>query len=343
MMDISQYFHQVLVDERDADVFRYFWFGDQKMDSYKTLRFNAHIFGSGASSLVTSFVLRFHAEKIKHLFPVNVYDTIRDQVYVDDVSAGADSIDEALELKDNLKKAIGMGGFDLAKWKSSHPRILEGEEIPKQKILGGDAEESTKVLGVEWRMEEDVFTFNFDDESLQREVKTPRDIVSIQASLYDPLGFISPFLLIGRRLLQRSMAGNASWDSPLDESVRVEFQKWQASIPLLARYKIPRWWNTEETEDVASEQAHFFSDASTSGYAAVGYRRVTGASGAVHVTIITARSHVVPLNPAKASHHNSIPRLELAAAVKSVEIRQFMESALKRQMPTFMWTDSECV
>ena len=100
------------------------------------------------------------------------------------------------------------------------------------------------------------------------------------------------------------MAENPSWDSPLDESVRVEFHNWQASIPLLTQYKIPRWWNTDDTEDVASEQAHFFSDASTSGYAAVGYRRVTGASGAVHVTIITARSHVVPLNPAKASHHN---------------------------------------
>ena len=178
-MDISQYFHQVLVDEHDADVFRYFWFRDQQMNSYKTLRFNAHIFGSGASSLVTSFVLRYHAEKIKHLFPENVNDTIRNQFYVDDVSAGADSVDRALELKENLKTAIGMGGFDLAKWKRSHPRILEGEEIPKQKIIGSDGEESTKVLKVEWRMEEDVFTFNFDDESLQREVKTPRDIVSI--------------------------------------------------------------------------------------------------------------------------------------------------------------------
>ena len=27
MTDIAQFFHQVLVDERDADVFRYFWFG----------------------------------------------------------------------------------------------------------------------------------------------------------------------------------------------------------------------------------------------------------------------------------------------------------------------------
>ena len=70
-------------------------------------------------------------------------------------------------MKENLKTAIGMGGFDLAKWKSSHPQILEGEEIQKPKAIGSDAGESTKVLGVEWRMEEAVFTFNFNDESLQ--------------------------------------------------------------------------------------------------------------------------------------------------------------------------------
>ena len=75
MTDIAQFFHQVLVDERDADVFRYFWFGDTSLTTYKTLRFNAHIYGSGASSLVTSFVLRHHAEKIREQFPENVYET----------------------------------------------------------------------------------------------------------------------------------------------------------------------------------------------------------------------------------------------------------------------------
>ena len=118
MTDISAYFHQVLIDERDADVFRYFWFADQSMETYKTLRFNAHIFGSGASSLVTSFILRYHAERIKSLFPQNVYDTIKNKIYVDDGSGGADTIEEALRLKEDLKTALKMGGFDLAKWKS---------------------------------------------------------------------------------------------------------------------------------------------------------------------------------------------------------------------------------
>ena len=65
--------------------------------------------------MVTSFVLRFHAEKIRGEYPENVYETIRNRIYVDDGSGGADSIDEALELKQNLKEALAKGGFHLAK------------------------------------------------------------------------------------------------------------------------------------------------------------------------------------------------------------------------------------
>ena len=343
MMDIQKFFHQVLVDERDQDAFRYLWFEDESMSSTKTLRFKAHIFGSGASSLVTSFVLRYHAEKIKDDYPNNVYETIRDQIYVDDGSGGADSIDEALELKRNLKEALARGGFNLAKWKSNAPELLVGEETSSTADKNDQSEEPTKVLGVEWQTERDLFTFHFNAIAELGEVETPRGLTSLQAMLFDPSGFLSPFMLLARRMLQRSMVGKVSWDSLLDEKLKKEFDKWVASIPLLAELEIPRWWNTPETEDEASEQIHLFSDASISGYAAVGYRRVTGASGATHVTIISARSHVVPLNPEKTSHHNSVPRLELAAAVKAVEIRQFIQKTLKRQIQTFMWTDSECV
>ena len=91
MCDICAFFHQVHVDPRDADVFRYFWFRDEELKNIDLYRFKAHIFGSGASSVVTSFVLRHHAERIKNNYPKNVHETIRHFFYVDDGSGGADS------------------------------------------------------------------------------------------------------------------------------------------------------------------------------------------------------------------------------------------------------------
>merc|ERR1712002_586752 len=53
---------------------------------------------------------------------------------------------------------------------------------------------------------------------------------------------------------------------------------------------------------------------------------------------------VVPLNAAGASHHNSIPRLELVAAVRAVKMRNKVENDLGTKFPkVYLWTDSEVV
>ena len=53
MRDIASYFHRVHVDLRDADVCSYFWFRDESLEEVDLFRFKAHLFGSGASSVVT--------------------------------------------------------------------------------------------------------------------------------------------------------------------------------------------------------------------------------------------------------------------------------------------------
>ena len=52
--DIAAFFHQILLDERDLDVFRYLWFTDDEMREDCVKRFLSHIFGSALSSCITS-------------------------------------------------------------------------------------------------------------------------------------------------------------------------------------------------------------------------------------------------------------------------------------------------
>ena len=344
--DIAAFFHNVLVDPLDADVFRYFWFEDESMKAIKRLRFLGHVFGSGASSLVTSYALAHHGRRMKNEYPMEIFDAIMNFFYVDDYTGGARTPEEAKRLVSMLIDAMKKGGFDLAKWKSNCPEIFEDlikidNDVKK---LGADDGATEKVLGAGWDPSTDDFTFIFDDATFDRDVRTPRALVSVQASLYDPLGFLSPFILIGRKLLQLSMIGNFGWDSPLGEALRKDFAEWAKSIIELSQYKIPRWWNTEETVDVLDDELHIFSDASTEGYGAIAYRRVIGRNGKPHVAIIAAKSHVVPLDPQKSSHHNSVPRLELVAALKAIELRKSVEKALKRKFSkTTMWSDSTAV
>ena len=85
---------------------------------------------------------------------------------------------------------------------------------------------------------------------------------------------------------------------------------------------------------------HVFGDASTSGYGAVCYRRAVAPSGEVHIAFLCSASHVVPLNAARASHHCSVPRLEMVAAAKAVEKRQFVERSVGKFEKVYHWCDN---
>ena len=122
-------------------------------------------------------------------------------------------------------------------------------------------------------------------------------------------------------MLQRAMSKEYGWDSTLDEILRKHFQRWADSIPRLAELSIPRYWNGPfDEDDIVSKQFHAF------------------------IVILVSHSHVVPLNAKKVFHHNSIVRLELVAALKAAQLKQFLESALGRKLPiVFFWFDRKPV
>ena len=342
--DIEAFFHNVRVDSKDVHAFRYWWFSDKEKMEPRLKLFLSHVFGSAASSFVTSYVLHHHAELMKPHFPENIIKAIKEDFYVDDYTGGAPDVPSGRLKVKNLTAVMEKGGFPMAKWRSNKPEIFEDESSTEgEKQLGGsDREESTKVLGMSWRPKEDVLTFTFDEAKLLREVKTPRALVSVQASIYDPIGLLAPYSFKGRRMLQQGTAGKPGWDSRLLDELRRRFEKWASSSRHLMAYSVPRWWSTEGTEDFVDETLHIFGDASLEGYGAVAYRRVVGRSGEVFVTIVYAKTHVVPLDASRASHHNHIPRLELVAAEKTVLMRLYIERALKKTFGrVFLWSDSE--
>ena len=44
-------------------------------------------------------------------------------------------------------------------------------------------------------------------------------MLSIVSSIYDPLGFTSPFVMEGRQLLQHLCNQNVQWDETVDEEL----------------------------------------------------------------------------------------------------------------------------
>ena len=335
--DIEAFFHNILVELQDRHCFRFLWYTDEDMRMLAEYIFLAYIFGSSASPTVTAFVLARHAEYVRDKFGPEVVEIIKRYFYVDDTSGGSNSLEKCRRICADLEVAMAMGGFSLSKWKYSHKELVRGEEVEEEQ------ERMQKILGIVWDLEEDTLSVAIEPEKFVKEATTPRMVVQQQAGLYDPLGLIAPFILIGRSWTQKSMTKDWSWDKPLTEEVKGGFNKWTSEIPDLASLRIPRAWDTPETAD-EEEEFHVFSDASGYGYGSVLYRRAWKRDGAIVVSFIQGRSHVVPKDAARAGHHNSTPRLELVASVKSIDILEVNQASLSKKIEKVTyWTDSACV
>ena len=208
--------------------------------------------------------------------------------------------------------------------------------------LSEKLEETTKVLGVSWLPSTDCFVFKCDPEACKRVATTPRELVSMQADNYDPLGFTAPRDLEGRRCLQLTRASEKGWDAEMEPWLIKRFAKWYSETPLLARVAINRHIEFGITNPVRRE-VHVFCDAAEPGFGCVGYWLVEDENGTIRVTILAAKAHVVPLDPAKASHHNSVPRLEITAAEKAVKMKLFIQRTLPNvdEKMVTLWSDSE--
>ncbi|XP_046868940.1 uncharacterized protein LOC124461460 [Drosophila willistoni] len=103
---------------------------------------------------------------------------------------------------------------------------------------------------------------------------------------------------------------------------------------MLQHIQIPRL----VVNDTDNIELHGFSGASTKAYAAVVYSRVINKDGSISTSIMAAKSRVAPLK------QQSLPRLELCAALLLSQLIRSIKAALRHQKVTaFAWCDSTIV
>ena len=148
---------------------------------------------------------------------------------------------------------------------------------------------------------------------------TRRGILSTVASVYDPLGFLAPFVLTGKQILQEMCRQGAGWDDPLTEELQSRWERWREDLPGLASVKISRGYQPENFGKVVKYELHHFSDASSTGYGQCSYLRLINQKGNVHCALIMGKARVTPLRVF------TTPRLELQAAIVSVKVSKFLQ------------------
>ena len=69
---------------------------------------------------------------------------------------------------------------------------------------------------------------------------TKRGILSTVSSIFDPLGFVAPVLLEGKKILQEMCKENTGWDDPVPDAVKAGWEKWRTDLQHIQDLSVPR-------------------------------------------------------------------------------------------------------
>jgi len=153
-----------------------------------------------------NYALKKTANDHEHTFGKVAADTVRNDFYVDDMLKSVPTPEMAKEVLHDVIELTNAGGFPLGKVISNSKEVLQSlPEVKKAKSvknldLTKDVLPVERALGVIWCAENDCFSFRTE---LKDTPLTRRGILSTVSSIYDPLGLATPFLLTGRRILQK--------------------------------------------------------------------------------------------------------------------------------------------
>lgn len=184
------------------------------------------------------------------------------------------------------------------KFLSNDRVVLDSIPISEQAIevkaldLNFDDTPLERALGIHWDIDSDRLRFSVD---LKHQPATRCGILSTVASLYDPLGFIAPFLLSGKLVLQEMCRNGTGWDDPLPKELHPRWEHWKADLVNLERINIPRCYVPMNFGKVIKRELHHFSDASNTAYGQCSYLRLTNEERNIHCALVIGKSRVAPI------------------------------------------------
>ena len=355
--DIEKAFLNIEIDEKDRDYLRFLWIESISEEAPKIViyRFNRVVFGVNSSPFILNAVLRHHIQTFKEIDSEFV-KKLTDSFYVDDLVTGCRNAKEAIALYEKSKERVQKGGFKLRKWKSNDESVqnkireIEGQNVKEQEevddcsfakeTLGQlkESREKTKVLGIAWDTKEDTFEFKFSKMlKVGGNFPTKRGILSTLASLFDPLGILSPVVVMAKVLFQDLCIEKVGWDEPLPADKLPVWENWLQNLQEIGTISIPRCVYDKSKGEVQWCQLHGFGDASMKAYSAVVYM-VYGTSEGIFSTLLCSKTRVAPLKSL------TIPKLELMSARILAVLINTVKNALQSQVKidkVRLWLDSK--
>ena len=375
--DLSRFFLCIGVKESDT---RYQNFLFRPFCSNEPLRpycIKVISWGLAPSVAQCSYVIRQHAQK--YLDDPKASDglkkaayIIQNQLYADNLLTGVKTVQEGVELYQNIEKLFELGGFKVAKWTSSSPSVMKHidpskrckENLLELRTPEGDEVEMTskqRVLGETLDLVNDQYLCGgFKDLVSEFDPKkgvTKRILASYLAKVsFSHLNLKTPVTIYAKKLLQEvcifeqtnpqiyeDLKPKERWDKPLPKVFADKFMTWLLELPNLDKLAFPRHcFNSPGYTAVA------FCDAGSSSVCSLIYLRAFDEKiGKYKANLLACRVKILPLQTVLKAEtigpSISVPRAELWALSLCATMCEEVMAALNLSSDRIqIFTDSQC-
>ena len=334
MADVEAMYNQVRVPVEDRDYLRFLWENEEQ--TIQHYRMSSHLFGGVWCASVATYALRRAVQESENVSQL-VSDTVNHAFYVDDCLQSVSSRAEAIEVIHGTQEVLQTRGFNLTKFVVNDESLLM--EIPEDKraseVKDFQADNTSKVLGIKWNPKSDNMYFDID--IAMPEIISRRSMLSLLSSTFDPLGMLSPALVVGKIMFQEATRLKLDWDDKIPDDLASKWCQWVKALQNISSLKIPRCVKPAVFDD-AHIEIHNFSDASEKALGICSYLRCINKDGKIHTALLYSKSRVAPLKT------TSIPRLELQAALLAAKCDSMIREEMHLDLAeSHFWVDSQIV
>ena len=335
--DLEKAFLQIRIKEEECDALRFHWKSPGRDDTV-VYRFTRALLGLTCSPFLLGGVLNEHLKSWKERYPHPV-EELQKGLYVDDLMTGGTTTTEVREKKTKAVEIFEDATFKLHKWHSNVETLECDERNSKENAIYdyqstfakqqlGPRHVATKLFGLPWNKKEDTLSV---DTANKEPATTKRSALSQLASVYDPLGLISPTTLLGKVLCRKMCEAHHSWDTELPVEIAKQWRDWCLQLP--QRFEIPRSLVPRQ-QPIKAITLHAFDEASKKGVSAAVYA-VVEQDQATTRGLVCAKARL-------AKQNLTIPRLELVAGHIAVNLVTNVEAAIGVEKATEVhcWLDS---
>lgn len=170
------------------------------------------LFGAKSSPCTAMYIKNKNAARFSDRFPATARSII-ENCYMDDFLDSCETIQEASQRVRESIEINQAANWEMHGWASNEADVLlnvNTRDSPNQLIkIDDNKNNDEKVLGLKWLNVTDELAFNVNEKRISddyyggKKRPTKREFLGIVMSVFDPLGFLTPFTIQSKILMQQ--------------------------------------------------------------------------------------------------------------------------------------------